>query len=371
MTHMKTGALAVLAALAAGGCGGGPSRTVTTHVPPPTLEVQGDPVAVFDAATGKTTVSLDFLARAADGKPLDTSTLEVTRYVDDRLADVESTADVKDTRLSTNLTIGMVLDVSYSLMTWSPPAFAPMKQAAVDSAKAIRAQFAQWNSGSLTVATRWFQDQYVCEPAATGVQTDGALLAIPSPQPGDATKLYAATAGMIDRLAQAYAGSAGTARDHFALVVFTDGYDNYSWHDDSALAAKQVPVTGGTFDCRGAPASSLDQVLEKLAAFPQLKVYVIGLGNQVNTAELQRVVSAGGGRLVHSANSGDVAALFTDVTREFTTVRRDGVKMPLPPGRYEYAEEVATAAGGKARIRFSFTAGDPSAAVDLASLRYE
>ncbi|MFL5458362.1 MAG: hypothetical protein ACJ78X_18340 [Myxococcales bacterium] len=369
---MKTGVLAVLAAVAALGCGGGPRTTVTTRsAPAPKLEVQGSPVAVFDAATGKTTVSLDFLARAADGKPLDTATLKVTRLVDDRLADVESTADVKDTRLATNLTIGMVLDVSYSLMTWTPPAFAPMKQAAADSAKAIRAQFAQWNSGSLAIAAAWFQDQYVCEAATSGVQADTGLLNIPAPQPGDATKLYAATAGAIDRLAQAQAASAGTARDHFALVVFTDGYDNYSWHDDSALAPKQVPVTGGTFDCRGPPATTLQQVLDKLAAFPQLKVYVIGLGNQVNTAELQRLVSTGGGRLVSSADSGDVAALFTDVTREFTTVRRDGIKMPLQPGRYEYTEEVTTVEGGKARIRFGFTAGDPSAAVDLASIRYE
>src|SRR5690349_7881674 len=114
MTHMKTGALALLALLAAPGCGGGSSRALVTHAQPPTLEVQGNPVALFDAATGKTTVSLDFLARAADGRPLDTSTLKVTRRVDDRLADVESTADVKDTRLATNLSIGMVLDVSYS-----------------------------------------------------------------------------------------------------------------------------------------------------------------------------------------------------------------------------------------------------------------
>jgi len=163
------------------------------------------------------------------------------------------------------------------------------------------------------------------------------------------------------------ASPAPTSADHFAMVVFTDGYDNYSYFDTSAASPVSYTVTGGSFNCGGTGPFTLSDVVAKLQAFPQLKVHVIGLGNQIKLSELTAIANAGHGRLVSNPDPSQVSTLFGEIAREFTTIRRDGITMPLPPGDYEYVEEV-TAGGGTAHVRFRFHAGDPTATVIASSV---
>jgi hypothetical protein len=355
----RTAALGAAVALSLAACGDGKDGSAG---PPPRVELQGAPAATFDPSTGKTTVVVDFLVRDADGNSVDPARMNLRRLVDGREADVESVLDVRDTKLATNLRLGMVLDASYSMTTWSPPAFEPMKRAALETQQSIRRQFSDWNTGTFSSQLTWFQDAYVCEPSSASMP-DSAVLDIPTPASGTFTRLFAATAQMVDRLKQQYdALPSRSEADHFSMVVFTDGKDNYSWFDTTAAPARIHPASGGSFSCTGTAAVSLDTLLEKLRAFPQLRVHVIGLGNQINAAELSAIAQTGGGRFASNPDSGEVASLFREIALEFTTVRRDGITMPLPPGEYEYVQEVSLG-GAVARVRFRFRAGDVAAAV--------
>ena len=359
-------------ALALAAACGGPIAGVTgTPLPgaqgTARLELQASPVVSYDAATGKTRVVLDFLVRDGAGKAVDPAAVTFRRFVDGRPADVESVPDFTDTKLASDLTLGMVLDASYSMTTWQPPAFASMKQAALDSERSIRSRYQAFNAGTFQGLVTWFQDRYLCSPSSP-VMPDSAVLDIPTPQPGDSTKLLAATSQMVDSVKAAYdASPARHPSDQFAIVLFTDGWDNYSWHDDSAAAPRSYPASGGSFACAGPGPTTLAQLVDKITAFPALKVHVIALGNEVKVPELLAIANAGRGRLVANPDSSQVAALFAEITREFTTVRRDGLEMPLPPGDYEYVE-TATVGASSALVRFRFHAGDAAAAVDPASV---
>jgi hypothetical protein len=334
------------------------------------IELSGSPVAVFNPATGKTTVAIDYLVRNGDGASIDPASTTARRLVNGKEADVESVPDFRDTKLSSNLKLGMVLDASYSMIVAKPPAFEPMKKAALDTQQQIRQQFAAWNSGSFDALLGWFQDQYVCAPALASMP-DVAVLEIPAPVPGDATKLLAATSQMVDRMkAQFDATPNPTASDHFAIVLFTDGWDNYSWFDNSAAPPRSYTATGGSFTCGGTAPATLEGLVAKLKAFPQLKVHVIGLGSDIKAAELSAIATAGHGRFVSNPDSGQVSSLFAEITREFTTVRRDGITMPLQPGEYEYVQEV-TANGATTRVKFRFRAGDVNAAVNVSTIVVE
>jgi hypothetical protein len=285
----------------------------------------------------------------------------VRRLVDGQEVDVESVPDFRDTKLTSNLRVGMVLDASYSMTQWQRPAFEPMKQAALDTQRSIRDQFTAWNTGTFSTLLEWFQDEYVCE--ASPSMPDAAVLDIPTPVPGDATKLFAATARMVDRMKQQYdAIATPSPSDHFAMVVFTDGLDNFSWHDNSGAPAISYTATGGSFSCAGTSPMSLDGLLVRLRAFPQLEVHVIGLGNKINASELSAIAETGHGRFVSNPDSNRVASLFQEIAREFTTSRRDGITMPLPPGEYTYEHEIEVN-GGVARVKFRFRAGDANAGV--------
>ena len=263
----------------------------------PRVELQGSPTAMFDAATGKTTVVLDFLIRDENGNSVDPGTTTLRRLVDGRAADVESVPDFHDTKLSSDLRLGLVLDASYSMTTYQVPAFEPMKQAALDTQQSIRTEFASWNAGTFSSLVTWFQDQYVCAPSSASMP-DNAVLDIPTPKPGDATKLLAAAADMVDRMSAIYqASSSPSASGHYAMVLFTDGWDNFSWHDDSTVPATSYVAAGGSFVCAGPGPMTLPDLVAKVRAFPQLKVHVIGLGTDIKAAELSAIAAAGGGAL--------------------------------------------------------------------------
>ena len=106
----------------------------------------------------------------------------------------------------------------------------------------------------------------------------------------------------------------------------------------------------------------------QVRAFPQLKVHVMGLGNQIEASELTAIASAGGGRLITNGDPAQVSTLFGDITREFTTIRRDAITLPVTRGDHEYVEEVVVQ-GAVARVSFRFHTGDAGAAVLAGTLR--
>jgi hypothetical protein len=353
--------IAAAAAALLTACGGG---SYAASVAEPRIELQTAPAVSYDASNGKTTVALEFLVRDAAGNPVDPATTTVRRYVDGRIADVESVVATEDTRLASSLRLGVVLDASLSMARSG--AFEPMKQAAHGMLQSIRGQFS--SAGSFTPTVSWFQDQYVCMPSPLSIP-DAAVLDIPTPTVGASTRLFAATAGMVDHLRRQYeAIPAPTSSDRFALVVFTDGHDNYSSFDSSAAPPITVPVTGGAFVCDGTGATDLNSLVAAIRAFPQLRTYAIGLGNEIYASELTAIASAGGGRLVTNPSTAQVSTLFDAIAREFTTIRRDGITAPVVPGDHDYMEEVAVG-GAYARIGFRFHTGDANAAVVPGSVR--
>src|SRR5512139_1102929 len=100
-------------AVSVAACGG--SDFPRAPPPRPHVELQGAPVAIFQPTTGKTTVVLDFLVRDPAGNPVDPAMAQMRRLVDGQEVDVESVPDFRDTTLSANLRVGMVLDASYSM----------------------------------------------------------------------------------------------------------------------------------------------------------------------------------------------------------------------------------------------------------------
>ncbi len=286
--------------------------------------------------------------------------MTLRRLIDGNVQDSEAIANFTDARLASNLKLGMVLDASYSMTQWDPPAFTPMKQSALDTLDGVRRQFASWNSGAFSPALLWFQDQYLCEPSSP-TMPDRAVLDIPAPAQGSSTKLYAAAARMVDEL-QAAATPNPNATDQFAMVLFTDGKDNYSQFDTSSVPAKSFPATGGSFTCTGAAPVTLEALLAKLNAFEGLRVYVIGLGNQLDATVLGAIARAGNGRFVSNPDSGSVASLFGEIQREFTTVRRDGITTPIADGEHTYVEEVSSN-GNVSRVTFRFRVANGTATV--------
>ncbi len=346
------------------GCGSGPSDYIVARSVAQ-VELQSDPAITYDAASGKTTVLLDFLLRDAQGASVDPATTKLQRLVNGKAADVESVPNFLDTTLASNLRLGMVLDASYSMTQWSPPAFEPMKKAALDTEETVRKSFATGNAGTFGALVSWFQDQVVCSPAVP-VSNGLASIDIPAPKPGDSTKLYAATARMVDRMKALYdAIPAPSTTDHFSMIVFTDGDDNYSWHDDSSVPS--YAVGGNGVSCGGTTPMTLSELTAKIKAFPALRVHVIGLGNVIKGTDLSAIATAGRGRFVSNPDPSKVSTLFSQISRELTTSRRDGITMPLPPGDYDYVEEV-TLNGMTARVKFKFHAGDAGAGMKQGTL---
>lgn len=340
-------ALALGLSLSLGGCGSDDwSEDDGSPRPPPrgslTVELAGDPSVAYDPDRGRTTVVVQFIARGSDGVPLAPADLAVEMLVDGQAVDNESVLQESSQELAASVLYSLVLDASGSMLQHEPPAFGPMKEAA---RKSVQDGLDLWQNrpGSFAWDVCWFNDVLF---SRQGTWSPADLSAIPEPPLDAATKLYAAVQFMAQRMAQALgAGTAAGARDQHILVVLSDGADNLSGFDNSALVppASGTTSTGAAFHRFGWPATTLDGALDAVRAHPRLTVHVLALGSEFRPGDLDnlgKIAQAGGGRLLVNPSSDASAQLFDRVTREFSTLQTRGAAIPQQSGDHTFTLRV-------------------------------
>jgi hypothetical protein len=334
------------------------------------LELANEPTMRFDNQIGTTTVVVDYLVRDSQGVPVDESDLNVAMFVDDvRLGTGgvlgESVLDRDSEELEFNVFVLMVLDASFSLQQFTPPQFGPMLTAAqslVDAGTEI------WSSrrGEFDWNLVWF-DELISRPDPAHGDTF-RIANIPVPQPGNFTKLYSAVSNSLELAAAARgAGIAAGPRDRHVIVVFTDGQDNLSSFDNRDVKLTGTLINGDPYPRCGWKTTDLEDIFSEIAAAPgypaNLTVHTIALGVSCETAPpgsacfdetaLSRIAQVGFGQQL--ASTGNVAALFDQIRKEFTTLQSSGAKMALRPNDYEFRLAVTRPgnnAAGEVRFRF-------------------
>lgn len=356
-----------LVTLVACGSGQVPDETLTLKPTNPApnaetslrVEPSGTPTIAWDASRGTTTVVARWIARRADGTPLGPNDVDVALNLNGRGLDPEVILQQGAQQLGVNLTYGMVLDATYSMMLHTPPAFGPMTEAAQ---KSVQTGEALWRDkpGSYTWTVAWFDD-YVYRPETPWA--DSALLSIPAPSQGAFTRLYSAVDFGLSELSRVRATTtSGSQQD--VLVVFSDGRDNHSaWTppDTNDLVQRD---NGLSYRKLSWPGTALNTLLAKIQGLPNLTVHTLGMGTDVNDAELQAIADAGRGIYVKNPNSSGVGALFERVTQEFTTLQSSGASLLNAPGDYVFSVTVTDhATGTQGTLAFNVHLGDEKARV--------
>lgn len=344
------------------GCSGD-DEAPTDPGPPTTVEIQvtSDPLIIYDSPTGKTSVVVQFIARDAAGYALDQDEVVVELLVDGHAVDNESILQADSEELAASIYLSLVLDASYSMLQHSPPAFTPMLEAARDAIRQGSELFAG-RPGTFAWNVTWF-NEVIHEPSTSGRSwLPDDLLAIPKPDPGTATKLFAAVQREAQQMLDVYGYLANGPHDHHIMVVFSDGADNYSWFDNSATQGDGLTTSGAAFSVTGHGVTTLEDAVTAITYHPRLTTHVMGLGSDVRDSQLQALSDAGGGRYFKNPSSSQIDVLFDQVTREFATIQDHGATIPLPPGDYTFGLRVWT---GDRRahdeISFQFHAGDETA----------
>ena len=356
MSHATVGA-ALMLACAACGSSNAPLKTASTAI---SAEVIGVPSVVWDDAAGATTVVVKFSARARDNAPLGPNDIDVQMLVDNAPLDNESQLQQDAHQLEIDLHYTLVLDATYSMMLHDPPAFEPMKAAAK---KSVEAGERAWKTrpGSFNWDVTWFDDD-VYRPE--GAWNEANILAIPAPQQGSFTRLYAAVDSAISRISQQVAAlnPASRAKRHDVMVVFSDGKDNHSWHGNAELDALRDLDSGLKYREVGWPGTTLDNVLNDITASNSFTLHTIGMGSDINEVELAKLASTGHGIFVKNPGTAGIATLFERVSQEFNTIQTRGATIPNPSGDYTFTVLVRQRdTNGEARINFRIHAGDTSA----------
>jgi len=366
--------LTALAACNGGGGGGGaiPSpgqNTNTLDFKNLTRRVTWNPPP---QGKGETEAVIQFLVRDPSGNPLGIDDVTVTLLVDDRPLDPEAIIDRKSIQLEANIRYGLVLDASPSMLIPNREPFREMKISAASSVKSLEDAWTG-HAGRVDWTFNWFNDR-IHLPYG-GELSSSHLLQIPEPQQGEFTKLYAAVHQMALQLGNEYRTRryAFQERDAHVMVVFSDGKDNYSYQPNTSLPPSSGVLGGGVhYRAIGYPSVDLNDALEVLRRHPKLTVHTIGLGSQIDEAELRAIAndqeppdpSRPEGRFVRG-NTADLVRLFDEVTREFSTVQTHGARMPLPKGDYRFTVEVVSNLNPlhHGTFSFDFHAGDADAGV--------
>jgi len=321
---------------------------------------------------GETEAVVQFSLRDPDGNPLGIDDVTVTMLVDDRPLDPEAIIDRKSTKLESNIRYGLVLDSSPSMLIPGGVPFLRMKTAAAASVKSLEDVWAG-HAGRVDWTFSWFNDRIYLPYG--GELSSAHLLQIPEPKQGEFTKLHAAVHQMALQLGNEYRTGryASNERDMHVMVVFSDGKDNYSYQSNT----NQPPssgVLGGEVHYRaiGYPSVDLNDALEVLRRHPKLTVHTIGLGSQIDEAELRAIANdqtpidptRPEGRFVRGTTT-DIGRLFDRITREFTTVQTHGARMPLQKGDYRFTVNVVSKLNAlhHGSLSFDFHAGDAEAGV--------
>lgn len=351
--------------LSLGGCGSDDwSGDDGSPRPPPrgslAVELAGEPSVAYDPARGRTTVVVQFIARGADGVPLAPSDLAVEMLVDGRAVDNESILQESSQELAASVLYALVLDASGSMLQHEPPAFGPMKEAARKSVQDGRDLW-QDRPGTFAWDVCWFNDVLFHRQ---GTWNPADISSIPEPPLDAATKLYAAVQFMAREMADAHAaGTAAGARDQHILVVLSDGADNLSGFDNSALVPPSTDTTStsAAFQRFGWPATTLDDALTAIRAHPRLTVHVLALGSEFRPGDLDnldKIAKAGAGQLLVNPSSDASAQLFDRVTREFSTLQTRGAAIPQQDGDHTFTLRVkGVTFTGEGTQTFQYRAG--------------
>jgi hypothetical protein len=356
--------LVVLSACGGGGGGGPASGSTGSGV---TLDVTQPPQVTWLSTNGKTQVIMQFSVRDDNDLPLTEDQVEVQLELDGSPIDVESVLNQSSTELEVNLYFAMVLDASFSMTQHNPPAFEPMKTAASDSYRHV---LDLWSTrpGTVKFSLIWFDEVMNQTVYNIGVARDWLpddILSIPAPAAGTATKLHSAVKVMADHLQSEHDnGVYNGARDQYVMLVFSDGADNYSYWDNSAVNTVLTTSSGASYRQFGTIPTTLEAAEAAVAAHPRLTTHVIGLGSAINADELGQIADAGNGTFQANPSSQNIGDLFERVLSEFTTIQTRGAEIPLPPGDYDFSLTVRNKAGGApASFEFRMHAGDPDAGV--------
>lgn len=357
--------LGILSACGGGGSGGSPASGSTGSGV--TLDVTQEPQVTWLSTNGKTQVIMQFSVRDDNDLPLTEDQVEVQLELDGNPIDVESVLNQSSTELEVNLYFAMVLDASFSMTQHNPPAFEPMKTAASDSYRHV---LDLWSTrpGTVKFSLIWFDEVMNQTVYNTGVARDWLpddILSIPAPGAGTATKLHSAVKVMADYLQSEHDnGVYNGARDQYVMLVFSDGADNYSYWDNSAVNTVLATSSGASYRQFGTVPTTLEAAEAAVAAHPRLTTHVIGLGSAINADELGQIAEAGNGTFQANPSSENLGNLFERVLSEFTTIQTRGAEIPLPPGDYDFTLTVRNKAGGApASYEFRMHAGDPQAGV--------
>jgi hypothetical protein len=331
------------------------------------VDLSQQPQLTYLESNGKTQVIVQFSVRDGAGIPLPEDQLEVQLNIDDQPLDVEALLNQSSFDLTVNLYFAMVLDASYSMTQHNPPAFQPMLEAARDSYQEV---LDLWSTrpGEVKFSLIWFdevmnQSQY--SKGQTTAWTPDDILSIPEPNSGTATKLHSAVKVMADHLQTEYdSGVFNGARDQYVMLVFSDGADNYSYWDNSAIDIPRITTSEASYHQFGTVSTTLEEATQAIAGHPRLTTHVIGLGSAIKTSELTQIAAAGNGTYQANPSSDNIDQLFQSVLQQFTTILTRGAEIPLPPADYKFTLTVKDKVNGATgTYSFMMHAGDTQAAV--------
>lgn len=305
--------------------------------------------ACWIAATGAVRTIVQYTARDESGRNVASTSgaepntsLSAGFVVNDRPLDIEAQLSSDSELLNSDLLVSLVLDASYSMLQHEPPAFEPMKEAAMNVLNETQSMWMQ-TASNFYWELLWF-DSALFTPLENmaGEQWEiGDIAHIPAPVEGTYTALYKAINKMVDKHAELREqGIAAGPRDQHVMVIFSDGMDNQSHVDNSALYEEKSQDML-YWAKQGAGKTSLQEVLDKVDNVENLRTYVVGFGEIVGAdgghkQALQDIATRGGGKYFFGAETGELGALFRDVQTEFVTLQTLGAEVPLAPGQYTF-----------------------------------
>lgn len=273
--------------------------------------------------------------------------LQTSIFVDGRPLDVEAQIERESELLQSDLVVSLVLDASYSMLEHEPPAFEPMKTAAMDILRAT-ANLWQATDSDFHWELLWFDSLLYMplENMAGESWTIDDIAAIPEPPSGRFTALYKAIDKMVNTHAQLReSGIAAGPRDQHVMLVFSDGADNQGHVDNSG----EENVTEHNLNNMlywaemGGPSITLPEVKASVAEAANLRTYVIGFGESVDSSvqqSLEEIATSGRGKFFYGRETSSLEELFREVQTEFVTLQTIGVRAPLA-GEHTFSLVVA------------------------------
>jgi len=313
------------------------------------IDLSAEPQIQRDSLAGTTQIILQFVPRSADNTPLSPEEVKVSLLINGEEIDRESMIESSSEQLAFNVNLGLVLDASSS-MTYptEEPAFTAMLEAAKNSIQ-TGAQIWAEQEGDFSFHTTWFNN-YILSSIndENNIWTAESIQGIPFPRKRlDFTRLYAASDYAIERMSENVNEPLSDVKDQNIILIFSDGDDNKSSHDDSEVQPKYLTTEDGDdYVQLGREGISLNTLVENINNQENISVHVIGMGDQLNTTALEAIAEAGGGFYLPNPDASDLEKPFQRVIQEFTTLQTHGVITPIPAGNeYTFTLRVENATG--------------------------